>query len=194
MTTLAPTLQTFFTQRLVAQLNASPNTVAAYRDTFRLLLSFVQETKGIAPAKLSIEDLDAPTISGFLDYIETRRGVTIKTRNSRLAAVRSLFRFAALCHPEHLALIQRVLAIPAKRAPHALIAHLTKQEIETLLRAPDISSRTGRRDRALLLVAIQTGLRVSEITGLKRQDIVFGTGAHLNCTGKGRKQRSTPIT
>ena len=194
MTTLAPTLEAFFTKRLAAQRNASPNTVAAYRDTFRQLLSFMQQTTGIAPEKLLIENLDAPIISDFLDYIETRRGVTVKTRNNRLAAVHSLFRFAALCHPEHAALIQRVLAIPAKRAPKALISHLTKQEIEALLRAPNLSSRTGRRDRALLLVAIQTGLRVSEITGLKRQDIVFGTGAHLNCTGKGRKLRSTPIT
>lgn len=193
MTALAPTLQTFFTQRLAAQRNASPNTVASYRDTFRLLLTFVRETKGIAPERLSIEDLDAPTISDFLDYMETSRGVTVRTRNSRLAAVHSLFRFAALCHPEHLALIQRVLAIPAKRATNAVISYLTKQEIEALLRAPDLSSRIGRRDRALLLVAIQTGLRVSELTGLKRQDVVFGTGAHLNCTGKGRKLRSTPI-
>ena len=193
MTALAPTLQTFFTQRLAAQRHASTNTIASYRDTFRLLLTFVQETKGIAPERLSIEDLDAPLISDFLDYLETRRGVTARTRNSRLAAIHSLFRFAALCHPEHMALIQRVLAIPAKRATNAVVSYLTKQEIEALLRAPDLSSRTGRRDRALLLVAIQTGLRVSEITGLKCQDVVFGTGAYLNCTGKGRKQRSTPI-
>jgi integrase/recombinase XerD len=194
MTTLAPILQTFFTQRLAAQQNASPNTVAAYRDTFRLLLTFVQEHTGIPPTRLSLEDLDAPLISAYLDHLESRRGVSIKTRNSRLAALHSLFRFAALRHPEHAALIQRVLAIPTKRAPRPLISYLTTQEIDTLLAAPDLSARAGRRDRALLLVAVQTGLRVSELTGLRRTDVVLGTGAHLNCTGKGRKQRATPLT
>jgi site-specific recombinase XerD len=194
MTALAPALQAFFTVRLAAQRNASPHTVAAYRDAFRLLLGYVQETTGIPPAKLSLEDLDAPLISAFLDHLESRRGVTIKTRNSRLAAVHSLFRFAALRHPEHAELIQRVLAIPAKRAPRQLISHLTTPEIEALLAAPDLASRTGRRDQALLLVAIQTGLRVSELTGLRRQDVILGTGAHVSCTGKGRKQRSTPLS
>lgn len=194
MTALAPILQTFFTQRLAAQQNASPNTVAAYRDTFRLLLAFVQEHTGISPSRLSLEDLDAPLISAYLDHLESRRGVSIKTRNSRLAALHSLFRFAALRHPEHAALIQRVLAIPTKRAPRPLITYLTKQEIDALLAAPDLNARTGRRDRALLLVAIQTGLRVSELTGLRRTDVVLGTGAHLTCTGKGRKQRATPLT
>jgi integrase/recombinase XerD len=194
MTALAPILQTFFTQRLAAQQNASPNTVAAYRDTFRLLLIFVQEHAGIPPSRLSLEDLDAPLISAYLDHLQSRRGVSVKTRNSRLAALHSLFRFAALRHPEHAALIQRVLAIPTKRAPRSLISYLTTQEIDALLTAPDLSARTGRRDRALLLVAVQTGLRVSELTGLRRTDVVLGTGAHLNCTGKGRKQRATPLT
>lgn len=194
MTTLAPTLQAFFTVRLAAQRNASPNTVAAYRDTFRLLLTFVQETTGTAPARLSFEDLDAPLISAFLDHLQTRRGVTIRTRNSRLAAVHSLFRFAAPRHPEHAAVIQRVLAIPAKRAPRPLICHLTEPEIGALLAAPDLVTRTGRRDQALLLIAIQTGLRVSELASLRNQDVTLGAGAHLTCVGKGRKQRSTPIS
>jgi integrase/recombinase XerD len=194
MTALAPILQTFFTQRLAAQQNASPHTVAAYRDTFRLLLTFVQEHAGIPPTRLSLEDLDTPLISAYLDHLESRRGVSVKTRNSRLAALHSLFRFAALGHPEHAALIQRVLAIPTKRAPRSLVSYLTEQEIDALLAAPDLSARTGRRDRALLLVAVQTGLRVSELTGLRRTDVVLGTGAHLNCTGKGRKQRCTPLT
>jgi integrase/recombinase XerD len=194
MTSLAPILQTFFTQRLTAQQNASPSTIAAYRDTFRLLLVFTQDHTGIPPARLSLEDLDAPLISAYLNHLETQRGVAITTRNSRLAALHSLFRFAALRHPEHAALIQRVLAIPTKRAPRPLISYLTTQEIDALLAAPDLTTRTGRRDRALLLVALQTGLRVSELTGLRRTDAVLGTGAHLHCTGKGRKQRATPLT
>jgi integrase/recombinase XerD len=194
MSDLAPLLQTFFTQRLITQQNASPHTVAAYRDTFRLLLAFTQEHTGIPPARLSLADLDAGLISAYLDHLETRRSVSVKTRNSRLAALHSLFRFAALRHPEHAALIQRVLAIPTKRAPRPLISYLTTQEIDALLAAPDLSTRTGRRDRALLLVAVQTGLRVSELTGLRRTNVVLGTGAHLTCTGKGRKQRATPLT
>ena len=194
MTSLAPILQAFFTQRLTAQQNASPNTIAAYRDTFRLLLVFTQDHTGIPPARLSLEDLDAPLISAYLNHLETQRGVAITTRNSRLAALHSLFRFAAPRHPEHAALIQRVLAIPTKRAPRPLISYLTTQEIDALLAAPDLTTRTGRRDRALLLVALQTGLRVSELTGLRRTDTVLGTGAHLTCTGKGRKQRATPLT
>jgi integrase/recombinase XerD len=194
MRDLAPLLQTFFTQRLITQQNASPHTVAAYRDTFRLLLAFTQEHTGIPPARLSLADLDAGLISAYLDHLETRRSVSVKTRNSRLAALHSLFRFAALRHPEHAALIQRVLAIPTKRAPRPLISYLTTQEIDALLAAPDLNTRTGRRDRALLLVAVQTGLRVSELTGLRRTNVVLGTGAHLTCTGKGRKQRATPLT
>jgi integrase/recombinase XerD len=194
MTALAPILQTFFTQRLAAQQNASPHTVAAYRDTFRLLLTFAQEHTGIPPTRLSLADLDAPLISAYLNHLETRRGVSVTTRNSRLAALHSLFRFAALRHPEHAALIQRVLAIPTKRAPRPLISYLTTQEIDALLAAPDLNTRTGRRDRALLLVTVQTGLRVSELTGLRRTDVVLSTGAHPTCTGKGRKQRATPLT
>lgn len=194
MTALAPTLESFFTARLAGQRNASPNTIAAYRDAFRLLLAFVHESKGIAPAKLSFEDLDATLISGFLDHLESHRHVTIKTRNARLAAIHSLFRFAALSHPEHAALIGRVLAIPAKRGPRPLISYLTRPETDELLAAPQLDTRIGRRDRALLIVAVQAGLRVSELTSLLQQDVVLGRSSFVSCTGKGRKQRSTPLT
>jgi integrase/recombinase XerD len=194
MTLLAPTMQSFFTVRLTAQRNASPNTVAAYRDAFRLLLGFVQEARGVSPAKLRLEDLDAATIGQFLDHLESSRGASIKTRNSRLAAIHSLYRFAAMQHPEHASLIQRVLATPAKRAPRPLISYLTTEEIDALLAAPDVTTRIGRRDRALLAVAVHTGLRASELVGLRRSNVAFGTGAHVDCIGKGRKQRSTPIS
>jgi integrase/recombinase XerD len=190
---LAPTLEAFFTQRLVAQRNASPHTIASYRDCFRLLLGYVTTTTGVAPAKLDFADLDAKVITGFLNYLEAERNVTISTRNARLAAIHSLFRFAAVRHPEHAQLIARVLDIPTKRARRATVTYLTRPEIDALLGAPDPSVRIGRRDRALLLVAIQTGLRVSELTNLRRGDVALGTGAHLACTGKGRKQRATPL-
>ncbi|MGH9099767.1 MAG: tyrosine-type recombinase/integrase [Acidimicrobiales bacterium] len=193
MTLLAPTLQAFFVERLGVQRNASPHTVASYRDTLRLLLRFVQEQRGIAPAKLSIEDLDALLVGAFLDDLEHRRGVGVKTRNSRLAAIHSLFGFAALRHPEHADLIHRVLAIPPKRAPRPLISYLTTKETTALLSAPDLTSRIGRRDRALLLVAVRTGLRVSELAGLRRGDVVIEPHAAVSCLGKGRKHRTTPI-
>lgn len=194
MTALAPTLEAFFTQRLVAQRRCSPHTIAAYRDTFRLLLGFVLERTGTAPARLDLADLDAPLVAAFLDHLEADRGVAVRTRNARLAAVHSFFRFAALCHPEHAGLIQRVLAIPAKRADRGPIAYLTSVEIDALLAAPDRSTRLGRRDHALLALAVQTGLRVSELCGLRRGDVSLGTGANVSCTGKGRKQRATPLT
>jgi len=193
MTALAPTLEAFFTERLMAQRRASPHTVASYRDAFRLLLKYVQDTTGTQPARLCIEGLDAALIGSFLDHLEHERGVSISTRNARLAAIHSLYRFAALRHPEHAAVIQRVLAIPSKRGERAIVAYLTRPEIDALLAAPDRSTPIGRRDRAILLVAVQTGLRVSELAGLGRRDLVLGVGAHVRCTGKGRKQRSTPL-
>jgi len=194
MSTLAPTLQAFFTQRLVGQRRASPHTVAAYRDTFRLLLGFASAKLGRSPAQLGLEDLDAPFIGAFLDTLETERGNAVATRNARLAAVHSLFRFAALRHPEHAAVIQRVLAIPPKRADRALVSFLTRPEIDALLASPDRTTWIGRRDHSLLAVAIQTGLRVSELIGLTCQDVSLRTGAHLRCQGKGRKERQTPLT
>ncbi|HEX2698944.1 MAG TPA: tyrosine-type recombinase/integrase [Acidimicrobiales bacterium] len=194
MTTLAPTLEAFFAQRLVAQRRCSPHTVAAYRDTFRLLLGFAQRITGISPAKLELETLDAPLIGAFLDHLEADRGVGIATRNARLSAIHSFFAFAALRHPEYAGLIQRVLAIPAKRADRGPISYLTRAEIDALLGAPDRTTRLGRRDHALLLLAVDTGLRVSELCGLRRSDVTLGAGAAVTCTGKGRKQRSTPLT
>jgi len=194
MTTLAPTLEAFFTQRLIAQRRSSPHTIAAYRDTFRLLLGFVQETTGTPPAKLDLEDLDAPLVGAFLDHLEADRGVAVTTRNARLAAVHSFFRFAALRHPEDAGLIQRVLATPAKRTDRGPISYLTRVEIDALVGAPDRGTRLGRRDHTLLVLAVQTGLRVSELCGLRRCDVALGAGANVSCTGKGRKQRCTPLT
>jgi integrase/recombinase XerD len=194
MSTLAPTLQTFFTDRLIRQRQASPNTIAAYRDAFKLLLAFTSEQTGKPPSGLDINDLDAEMISAFLDHLEHDRGNSISTRNARLAAIRSLFRFAALRHPEHAAVIERVLAIPPKRFSRALIDYLTRPEIDALLAAPDLTSWTGRRDHAWLTVAIQTGLRLSELIGLRCSDVQLTTGAHVACHGKGRKDRITPLT
>ncbi|MCA1700197.1 MAG: site-specific integrase, partial [Actinobacteria bacterium] len=189
-----PTLQAFFSERLIGQRHASPNTVAAYRDTLRLLLDFASRRLGRQPCQLDIGDLDAPLIAAFLAHLETERGNSVRTRNARLAAIHSLYRYAQRRHPEHAEDIQRVLAIPPKRSDRALVTFLDREEIEALLAAPDRSTWTGRRDHALLLVAIQTGLRASELTGLDCGDVHLATGAHLGCRGKGRKQRITPLT
>jgi integrase/recombinase XerD len=194
MSALAPTLQAFFTERLVGQRQASPHTLAAYRDTLRLLLCFAAQRTGKQPSALNIDDLDAPLIGAFLDHLEHERANSVRTRNTRLAAIRSLFRYAALKHPEHAATIGRVLAIPPKRFERALITFLTEPEIDALLAAPDRSTWTGRRDHAMLLLATQTGLRASELIGLACSDVHLGVGAHVRCPGKGRKQRITPLT
>jgi integrase/recombinase XerD len=194
VTDLAPILEAFFTERLVTQRRASPNTIASYRDAWCLLVGFVAARADTEPSRLGLEDLDAPCIGAFLDHLEAVRENSVGTRNTRLAAVRSLFRFAALGHPEHAGLIQRVLAIPQKRGDRSLVSFLTREEAAALLDAPDPSSSIGRRDRAILLVAVQAGLRVSELVGLCCGDVVLGTGAHVHCVGKGRKERATPIT
>lgn len=194
MSGLAPVMESFFTERLIAQRRASPHTVASYRDAFRLLLAYVQLRTGKAPSKLAIEDLDAVVIGAFLDHLEHERHNSVRTRNNRLAAIHSLFAYAALRHPEHAALIQRVLAIPAKRMDRQLISFLTDDEVDAMLAAPDRDTWVGRRDHALLLVAVQTGLRVSELTSLTCADVELGTGAHVRCHGKGRKERITPLT
>jgi integrase/recombinase XerD len=194
MSALAPTLQAFFTDRLIRQRHASGHTIAAYRDTLRLLLGYAAERTGAAPSRLDLADLDAPLIAGFLDYLETQRGNTVRTRNARLAAIHALFRFAALTHPEHAGSIARVLAIPPKRFDRALITFLDEPEVDALLAACDPTTWTGRRDHALLLLAVQTGLRISELTGLTRADLHLGAGAHVACDGKGRKNRITPLT
>lgn len=194
MTALSTTLQAFFTDRLVRQRQASPHTLSAYRDTLRLLLVFASEQKGREPSKLEIEDLDAPLIGTFLDHLEHQRKNTVRTRNTRLAAIRSLFRYAAVRHPEHAATITRVLAIPPKRFDRRLVSFLVEQELEALLAAIDPSTWIGRRDHALFSLAAQTGLRVSELISLRCADVHLGTGAHVSCLGKGRKQRITPLT
>ena len=194
MTPLAPTLEAFFTQRLIDQRRASPNTIASYRDTFRLLLTFAEARAGRPPSRLTLEDLDTGLITGFLTHLEAERHNAARTRNARLAAIRSLFRFAALAHPEHAALIARVLAIQPKRADRTIVTFLTDTEVDALLAAPDRTTWLGARDHALLLLTIQAGLRVSELTALHRTDVQLGRGAHVRCHGKGRKQRITPLT
>ncbi|WP_406002440.1 tyrosine-type recombinase/integrase [Streptomyces sp. NBC_00829] len=194
MSDLAPLLQGFFTDKLMLQLQASPHTIAAYRDTFTLLLGFAGQRTGHRPTRLSIADLDAPAIGAFLQHLETDRGNTTATRNARLAAIRSFFRYAALRAPEHAAVIQRVLAIPPKRFDRAIVNYLTATETDALVAATDRTTWTGRRDHALLLTGVHTGLRVSELTGLTLKDIRLGTGPHLHCHGKGRKDRCTPLT
>ena len=194
MTLIAPTLQTFFTDRLARQRQASPQTTAAYRDALRLLLSFVHAQTGKTPAQLDWDDLDATMISAFLNHLENERHNSTRTRNVRLTAIRSLFSYAALRHPEHALVIQRVLAIPPKRFDKRIVTFLTPTEIDALIAAPDRTRWEGRRDRALMLLAVQTGLRVSELTSLNCADITLGTGANVRCQGKGRKQRAVPLT
>jgi site-specific recombinase XerD len=194
MTALSPTLQAFFTERLISQRQVSPHTLLAYRDTFRLLLGFAHARTGKTPCDLDLTDLDASAISAFLDHLEHDRHNSARTRNARLAAVHSLFGYAAFRHPEHAELIQRVLAIPPKRFERAEVSFLTPDEVDALIAAPDRGRWVGRRDHALLLLAIQTGLRVSELTSLTRLDAQLGAGAHVRCLGKGRQQRSTPLT
>jgi site-specific recombinase XerD len=194
MTLIAPALQGFFTDRLIGQRNASPHTVAAYRDTFRLLLGFASQRLGTPASQLRIDDLGPSMITAFLDHLEADRGNGTATRNARLAAIHSLFRYAALRHPDHAATIQQVLAIPPKRCERTIVTYLTDTELDALLAAPNHSTWTGRRDHALLVLAVQTGLRVSELIALTRQDLHLGTAAHVSCHGKGRKQRITPLT
>ena len=194
MSLLAPTLQSFFTDRLIRQRHASPRTIGAYRDSIRLLLAFVRTQTSKEPSAVDWQDLDVPLITAFLDHLETDRHNGPRTRNARLAALRSLFRYASLRHPEHAALIQRVLAIPQKRFEKKIVSFLTPPEVEALLNAPDATRWEGRRDRTLLLLGVQTGLRLSEVIGLNCADVNFGPGPHVRCTGKGRKERCVPLT
>jgi site-specific recombinase XerD len=193
MTALAPTLQAFFTDRLIGQRGASECTIAAYRDTWRLLLGYASGRTGKNPCQLDIADLDAPLIAAFLDHLEHGRGNSPRTRNSRLAAIRSLFAWAALRHPEHAAVIARVLAITPKRYQRTLVTYLTSAETEALLAACDTSTWTGRRDHALIMLAAQAGLRISELAALTTGDITLSAGAHVHTVGKGRKERRTPL-
>lgn len=187
-------LQGFFTRRLMQQRQASSHTIASYRDTFRLLLQFAQSRLGKPPARLALEQIDAPLITSFLDELEKKRHIAPRSRNLRLTAIRSFFHYAAFEAPAHSAQIQRVLAIPSKRWTRKTICFLTRAEIDALLAAPDTSTWSGRRDYALLLVAVQTGLRVAELASLSRKAVILDTGAHIRVVGKGRKERSTPLT
>jgi integrase/recombinase XerD len=186
-------LQAFFTERLMNQRRASATTIASYRDSFCLLFKFVEQRLKKPPSNITMEDLAAPLIGSFLDWLEKERGNSIRSRNARLAAIHSFFKYAAWRDPSHSALIQRVLAIPGKRSDRKPVEYLTREEVDALLAAPDQSTWAGRRDRTFLLVAIQTGLRVSELIGLNQQDVVLTKGAHVRCKGKGRKERSTPL-
>jgi site-specific recombinase XerD len=186
-------LQTFFTDRLIQQRQASPHTIAAYRNTFRLLLRFAAARRRCAPSRLVIANLDAAFLSNFLDHLERERGNCTRSRNARLAAIRAFFRYVALTEPAHALHCQRVLAMPSKRFERDIVEFLDDGEIKALVDAPDPATWIGRRDRALMLLAVQTGLRVSELTALRRQDVTLGTGAHVRCLGKGRKLRCTPL-
>lgn len=193
MSAVAPTLQGFFTDRLLRQRQASPRTVTAYRDSLRLLVTWVHDTKKIPPHRLDWSDLDAATITGFLDHLEHDRGNTARTRNLRLTAIRSLFSYASLQHPEHAESIRRVLAIPPKRFDRPEIRFLTQPQLAALLAAPDQARWEGRRDQALLALCAQAGLRVAELTGLNSGDVTTGNAANVRCLGKGRKHRSVPL-
>ena len=192
-TNLAPLLERFFTQRLMQERRVSPHTISSYRDAFRLFLKFTQQRLHKPPSALVFEEIDAPLIVAFLDHLEKQRGLSIRSRNLRLTAIHSFFRYVAFELPTHSAQIQRVLAIPSKRFTRTLVRFLTPPEVDALLAAPDRRTWFGRRDHAFILTAVQTGLRLSEITGITCDDLVLGTGAHVRVTGKGRKERCTPL-
>ena|SRR6516225_7816467 len=185
-------LQRFFTERLITQQGASPHTVAGYRDTFRLLFQFTTKQLRRAPSALRTEDLDAPFLECFLDHLERDRRNHARTRNHRLAALHGFFRYVALAEPALSLQCQRILAIPSKRFERGPVEFLTEEEITALVAAPNAATWVGQRDRTLLLMASQTGLRNSEITAVQRQDVELGVGAHVRCMGKGRKSRCTP--
>ncbi|MCK9383004.1 MAG: tyrosine-type recombinase/integrase [Candidatus Peribacteraceae bacterium] len=186
-------IEAFFTDRLVRERRVSPHTIASYRDTFRLLVRFVAERLAKAPSEIAIADLDAPLVGTFLEHLEIVRHNTTRTRNVRLAAVHSFFQYVALQEPSSSAVCQRVLAMPSKRAEQRRIEYLTRAESDTIVAAPNLNTWAGRRDQALLLLAVQTGLRVSELTGLRVSDVSLDSGAHVRCQGKGRKERCTPL-
>ena len=193
MSALAPALQAFFTDRLITQRDASPNTISAYKTGLRLLISFAAKRTTKTPSTLDIADLDAPLIAAFLEHLEHDRHNNVSTRNGRLAAIHSLFAYLALHHPEHAGSIQRVLAIPAKRNQRNLVTYLVEDEVDALLGSCDTARWTGRRDHAMFALTIQTGLRISELAGLNCNDVTLTTGAHVHTIGKGRKERRTPL-
>ena len=189
----APLCQSFFSKRLITQRRASPHTVAAYAHTFRLLATYAQKQLRTPPSELSLAQLDAPFLATFLDHLETKRANSARSRNARLASLRAFYHYAALEAPQHAGVIQRVLAIPYQRITRRLVGYLTRPEVELLLGNIDQTTWVGRRNHALLLVAVQTGLRLSELTGLRQKDVMLGPGAYVRCEGKGRKERCTPL-
>jgi integrase/recombinase XerD len=193
MTAVAPTLQAFFLTRLGRELDASPHTIDSYRHAFRIILTYAKTQTGTDPAELDLADLDAALVSGFLDHLESDRDNSVASRNTRLAAIHSFFRFASYRHPEHAQIIRQVLAIPQKKSQTTPRSFLTEAEMDAVISAPDLGTWSGRRDHALLVVALRTGLRLSELTGLRCQDVDLRTPAHIKCLGKGRKRRDTPI-
>src|SRR5215472_12910453 len=186
-------LERFFTQRLMQQRQASPHTISSYSDTFRQFLTFAEQRLHKAPSRLNFQEIDTPLIMAFLDHLEKHQGISARSRNLRLTAIHSFFRFAAFEVPIRSAQIQRVLAIPSKRFTRTLVQFLTRAEVDALLAAPDQRTWSGRRDHAFILLAVQTGLRLSEMTALKRENIIVGAGAHVRVIGKGRKERCTPV-
>jgi integrase/recombinase XerD len=189
----SPLCQSFFSKRLIAQRRASPHTVSAYAQTFRLLAGYAQKRLGVRPSELSLAQLDAPLLAGFLDDLESNRSNSVRSRNARLASLRAFYHYAALEAPQHASVIQRVLAIPYKRLTRRLVSYLTRPEVEAILGSVDKSHWVGHRNYAMLLLAVQTGLRLSEITALRQKDVVLDHGAHVRCEGKGRKERCTPL-
>lgn len=185
----------FFNERLIAQMLASVNTVASYRDTFRMLLSFATRQLGKLPTDMLVTDIDADLVAKFLVFIEDERGNSVRTRNLRRTAIRSFFQYVSVCEPALLHHCQQILAIPPKRFERRIVDFLERDECAALAAAPDIATRFGRRDRAMLLVMMQTGVRVSELIGLTVADAVLepGVQAHIFCQGKGRKHRTTPL-
>ena len=185
--------ESFFSKRLIAQRKASPHTISAYAQTFRLLVAYAQKRLGTPPSQLSLAQLDAPFLAGFLDELESKRSNSARSRNARLASLRAFYRYAALEVPQHAGLIQRVLAIPYKRVTRRLVSYLTRPEVEAILASVDKSTWLGRRNHAMFLLAVQTDLRLSEITGLHQKDVMLCPAAHVRCEGKGRKERCTPL-
>ena len=189
----SPLCQSFFSKRLITQRRASPHTITAYAQTFRLLATYAQKQLRTPPSQLSLAQLDAPFLAAFLDHLESNRSNSARSRNARLASLRAFYHYAALEAPQHAGVIQRVLAIPYQRLTRRLVSYLTRPEVESLLGGIDKTTWVGRRNHALLLVAVQTGLRLSELTGLRQKDVMLSHGAYVRCEGKGRKERCTPL-
>lgn len=192
-TSLAPLLERYFTHRLMQQRQASPHTISSYRDTFRMFLKFTYRHLHVPPSRITIEQIDVSTIMAFLNNLEQEHGICARSRNLRLTAIHSFFRYIAYELPTHAQQIQQVLAIPSKRFTRTLVGFLARPEIEALLATPDCRTWPGKRDHAFILTAVQTGLRLSEMTGLKQEDLLLDAGAHVRVIGKGRKERCVPL-